>query len=124
MAHFAKVNNGIVTKVIVAEQEFIDNMIDNEPGKWVQTSYNTYGGVHLLGGTPLRKNYAGIGFTYDKDKDAFIPPKPFNSWTLNETTCNWEAPVVRPELTEQQLQDGSKYVWNEENQTWDFVDNS
>jgi len=115
MAHFAKVNNGIVIKVIVAEQEFIDNMIDNEPGKWVQTSYNTYGGVHQLGGTPLRKNYAGIGFTYDKDKDAFIPPKPFNSWTLNETTCLWEAPVAYPT-------DGQNYTWNETNQTWDLVE--
>jgi hypothetical protein len=115
MAHFAKVNNGIVIKVIVAEQEFIDNMIDNEPGKWVQTSYNTYGGVHQLGGTPLRKNYAGIGFTYDKDKDAFIPPKPFNSWTLNETTCLWEAPVAYPT-------DGQRYIWNETNQTWELVE--
>jgi hypothetical protein len=115
MAHFAKVNNGIVIKVIVAEQEFIDNMIDNEPGKWVQTSYNTYGGVHQLGGTPLRKNYAGIGFTYDKDKDAFIPPKPFNSWTLNETTCLWECPVAYPT-------DGQKYIWNETNQTWDLTE--
>ena len=115
MAHFAKVNNGIVTKVIVAEQEFIDNMIDNEPGKWIQTSYNTYGGVHQLGGTPLRKNYAGIGYTYDRDKDAFIPPKPFNSWTLNETTCLWEAPVAYPT-------DGQRYTWNETNQTWDLVE--
>ena len=115
MAHFAKVNNGIVIKVIVAEQEFIDNMIDNEPGKWVQTSYNTYGGVHLLGGTPLRKNYAGIGFTYDKDKDAFIPPKPFNSWTLNETTCLWDPPVAMPT-------DGQRYIWNETNQTWELVE--
>jgi hypothetical protein len=115
MAHFAKVNNGIVIKVIVAEQEFIDNMIDNEPGKWVQTSYNTYGGVHQLGGTPLRKNYAGIGFTYDKDKDAFIPPKPFNSWTLNETTCLWDPPVAMPT-------DGQRYIWNETNQTWELVE--
>ena len=114
MAHFAKVNNGIVTKVIVAEQEFIDNMIDNEPGKWVQTSYNTFGGVHSLGGTPLRKNYAGIGFTYDKDKDAFIPPKPFNSWTLNETTCLWEAPVAYPT-------DGQRYTWNETIQNWELT---
>ena len=115
MAHFAKVNNGIVIKVIVAEQEFIDNMIDNEPGKWVQTSYNTYGGVHQLGETPLRKNYAGIGFTYDKDKDAFIPPKPFNSWTLNETTCLWDPPVAMPT-------DGQRYIWNETNQTWELVE--
>lgn len=106
MAHFAKVKKGIVTQVIVAEQEFIDNMVDNEPGKWIQTSYNTLGGVHKLGGTPLRKNFAGIGFTYDEDKDAFIPPKPFNSWTLNETTCMWEPPVAYPT-------DGQSYRWNE-----------
>ena len=115
MAHFAKVNNGIVTKVIVAEQEFIDNMIDNEPGKWVQTSYNTFGGVHSLGGTPLRKNYAGIGYTYDADKDAFIPPKPFNSWILNEETCIYEAPVAKPD-------NDNLYSWNEENQSWDLID--
>ena len=115
MAHFAKVNNGIVTKVIVAEQEFIDNMIDNEPGKWVQTSYNTYGGVHQLGGTPLRKNYAGIGFTYDKDKDAFIPPKPYPSHILNEDTCLWDPPVAMPT-------DGQRYIWNETNQTWELVE--
>ena len=114
MAHFAKVKDGIVTKVIVAEQEFIDNLVEEEAGIWVQTSYNTKGGVHSLGGTPLRKNYAGIGFTYDADKDAFIPPKPFNSWTLNETTCLWEAPVAYPT-------DGQKYEWNEETTTWDLV---
>ena len=113
MAHFAKVKDGIVTKVIVAEQEFIDNLVDTEPGEWIQTSYNTKGGVHLLGGTPLRKNYAGIGFTYDKDKDAFIPPKPFDSWSLNETTCLWECPVAYPT-------DGQKYIWNEETTSWDI----
>ena len=84
---------------------------------WKQTSYNTYGGVHKLGGTPLRKNHAGIGFTYDEDKDAFIAPKPFNSWTLNETTCLWKAPVAYPT-------DGQKYNWNEETQTWDLIDYS
>jgi hypothetical protein len=115
MAHFAKVKNGIVTKVIVAEQEFVDNYIDNEAGEWIQTSYNTRGGVHQLGGTPLRKNYAGVGFTYDTKKDAFIPPKPFNSWTLNETTCQWESPVAYPT-------DGQEYNWNETNQTWDLVE--
>jgi len=115
MAHFAKVKDGKVIKVIVAEQEFIDNMIDNEAGKWVQTSYNTFGGVHSLGGTPLRKNYAGIGFTYDKDRDAFIPPKPYGSWTLNEDTCLWEAPVVYPT-------DGQEYIWNETNKVWDLIE--
>jgi hypothetical protein len=115
MAHFAKVKDGIVTKVIVAEQEYLDNVVETEAGTWVQTSYNTHGGVHSLGGTPLRKNYAGIGFTYDANKDAFIPPKPFDSWTLNETTCLWEAPVAYPT-------DGQRYTWNETNQTWDLVE--
>lgn len=114
MAHFAKVVNGIVTKVIVAEQDFIDTYSDGEAGEWIQTSYNTAGGQHLDGGTPLRKNFAGIGFTYDHTKDAFIPPKPFPSWTLNDSTCLWEAPVARP--------DGNNYYeWNEEDQTWDTV---
>ena len=115
MAHYAKVKNRIVTKVIVAEEEFINNLVDNEAGRWIQTSYNTYGGVHQLGGTPLRKNFAGIGYTYDEEKDAFIPPKPFNSWTLNETTCLWEAPVAYPT-------DGQEYSWNEANQTWDLIE--
>jgi hypothetical protein len=115
MSHFAKVKDGIVTKVIVAEQEFINNLVEEEPGEWIQTSYNTRGGVHLLGGTPLRKNYAGVGFTYDVDKDAFIPPKPYPSWTLNETTCLWECPVAYPT-------DGQKYNWNETNQSWDLVE--
>jgi hypothetical protein len=81
---------------------------------WKQTSYNTHGGVHSLGGTPLRKNHAGIGYTYDEDRDAFIPKKPFNSWILNETTCLWESPVAYPN-------DGQKYTWNEQNQTWDLI---
>jgi len=82
---------------------------------WKQTSYNTVGGVHKLGGTPFRKNHASIGYTYDEDRDAFIPPKPFQSWTLNETTCLWEAPVAYPT-------DGQKYTWNETNQTWDLIE--
>jgi hypothetical protein len=81
---------------------------------WVQTSYNTKGGIHSLGGTPLRKNHAGIGYTYDEDRDAFIPKKPFNSWVLNETTCLWESPVAYPN-------DGQSYNWNEQNQTWDLI---
>jgi hypothetical protein len=81
---------------------------------WKQTSYNTHGGVHSLDGTPLRKNHAGIGYTYDKDRDAFIPKQPFNSWTLNEDTCNWEAPSARPD-------DGKDYEWNEETTSWDEV---
>ena len=115
MAHFAKVNDGIVTKVIVAEQDFINNFIDNEKGRWIETSYNTYGGVHKLGGTPVRKNFAGVGYTYDSLKDAFIPPKDFPSWTLNETTCLWEAPVAYPE-------DGEKYTWNETTISWDLIE--
>jgi hypothetical protein len=111
MAHFAKVNNGIVEQVIVAEPEFFETFVDSSPGEWVQTSYNTRGGQHLLGGTPLRKNYAGVGFTYDRVKDAFIPPKPFASWVLNEDTCLWEAPVPCP-------QDGKRYKWDEEQTNW------
>lgn len=88
MSHFAKVVNGIVTQVIVAEPEFFDTFVDSTPGEWIQTSYNTYGGQHPEG-RPLRKNYAGIGFTYDKERDAFIPPKPEGDWTLDEETCLW-----------------------------------
>ena len=80
---------------------------------WKQTSYNTVANVHLLGGTPFRKNHAAIGYIYDEDKDAFIPPKPFNSWTLNETTCQWDSPIAHPN-------DGQKYNWNEETQQWDL----
>ena len=111
MAHFAKVNNGIVEQVIVAELEFFDTFVDTSPGQWIQTSYNTYGGVHTKGGTPLRKNYAGIGFTYDSVKDAFIPPKPYESWTLNDTTCLWEAPTPYPT-------DDKLYKWNEATTSW------
>ena len=113
MAHFAKVNNGIVERVIVAEPEFFDTFVDSSPGEWIQTSYNTYGGEHKLGGTPLRKNYAGIGFSYDSTRDAFYEPKPYPSWTLNEDTCLWEPPVVYPD-------DGNMYIWNEETQAWDL----
>ena len=134
MAHFAKLGKGniVLTVEVVsndiatteqAGMDFLNNLYGSRD-VWKQTSYNTFGGQHKLSGTPFRKNYASVGCTYDQTRDAFIPPKPYNSWILNETTCIWEAPIVRPELTEQQLQDGSKYVWNEENQTWDFVDNS
>ena len=81
---------------------------------WKQTSYNTHGGIHKSGGTPFRKNHAGIGYTYDEDRDAFIPKKPFNSWILNEQTCQWEAPTPMPN-------DGKKYNWNETNLTWDLI---
>ncbi len=91
MSHFAKVVDGIVTQVIVAEPEFFDTFVDTSPGEWIQTSYNTHAGQHPEG-RPLRKNYAGIGFTYDPVRDAFIPPKLDDSWVLNEDTCQWEAP--------------------------------
>ena len=115
MAHFAKIDeNNIVTKVIVASQE----TIDTQDGTWIQTSYNTYGGKHYNpetqeedSGTPLRKNFAGIGYTYDSEKNAFIPPQPYPSWTLDETTCLWEAPVSYPT-------DDKMYNWDEENQQW------
>lgn len=111
MSHFAKVSNGVVVQVIAAEQEFFETFVDTSPGEWVQTSYNTSGGVHLNGGTPLRKNYAGIGYTYDSTRDAFIPSKPFESWILNENTCLWEAPVALPD-------DNNLYSWDEINLQW------
>jgi len=111
MSHFAKVVDGVVTQVIVAEPEFFQTFVDSSPGEWIQTSYNTHGGEHKLGGTPLRKNYAGIGFTYDRVKDAFIPPKPFASWVLNEDTCLWNAPVAMPD-------DGKLYNWDEATTNW------
>ena len=114
MAHYAKVLDGKVTQVIVAEADFFETFVDTTPGEWVQTSYNTHGGAHKLGGTPLRKNYAGIGYTYDREKDAFIPPKPYSSWVLNEETCLWEPPVPYPD-------DGYAYDWDDETQTWIFL---
>jgi hypothetical protein len=109
MAHFAKVSNGVVVQVIVAEPEFFQTFVDTSPGEWIQTSYNTHGGQHPEG-RPLRKNYAGIGFTYDRTRDAFIPPKPYASWTLNDTTCLWDAPTPMPT-------DGV-YTWNESTTSW------
>lgn len=111
MSHFAKVENGLVTQVIVIEQDVLASGLWGDPASWVQTSYNTYGGQHILGGTPLRKNYAGIGFTYDSVRDAFIAPQPFNSWLLNEDTCQWEAPTPMPV-------DGKLYKWDEETVSW------
>jgi hypothetical protein len=93
MAHFAKVVDGVVTQVIVAEPEFFQTFVDSSPGEWVQTSYNTLGNQHKLGGTPLRGNYAGIGFTYDRSNDVFIAPKPADNATLNTETWLWEVPV-------------------------------
>ena len=111
MAHWAKIVDGKVVSVIVAEKEFFDTFVDSSPGQWLQTSYNTQGGVHKNGGTPLRKNYAGIGYTYDAVRDAFIPPSPFASWTLNDNTCLWEAPVAMPT-------DGKAYEWDEATTSW------
>lgn len=113
MSHFAKVENSIVTQVIVAEQDVIDSGLFGTG--WIQTSYNTYGGQHPEG-RPLRKNYAGIGFTYDSTRDAFIPPKTFASWLLNETTCLWDAPIPMPT-------DGKQYTWDETTTSWIEVTN-
>ena len=110
MAHYAKVNNGIVEQVIVAEIEFFDTFVDDTPGEWIKTSYNTWGGTHKLGGTPLRKNYATVGGTYDSTKDAFIPPNDYASWTLNADTCRWDSPISIPI---DNGVDGKWYVWDE-----------
>lgn len=129
MGHYAKIVKGKVVKVIVATQDFISNYNDGEPeitsfpGVWIKTSYNTRGGVHYQPNTnipsedqskALRKNYAGIGYTYDEVRDAFIPPKPFRSWILNEDTCIWGPPVEAPE-------DGKIYKWNEEALNWEQI---
>lgn len=126
MAHYALLDeNDIVTQVIVGrnENEVVDGISNWEEyygnfhnQKCLRTSYNTHGGVHLLGGSPLRKNFASIGYTYDQDRDAFIPPKPFDSWILDETTCGWDAPVPYPN------DDGSLYRWNEDSQSWDVLE--
>ena len=114
MAHYAKVNNGIVEQVIVAEADFFNTFVDSTPGQWIQTSYNTHGNQHKLGGTPLRGNFAGIGFTYDATNDVFYAPKPFPSWTLNESTWLWDAPVAYPT-------DGKRYSWDEATTNWKEV---
>jgi hypothetical protein len=129
MAHFAKVNNGMVEQVIVAEPEFFQTFVDTSPGEWIQTSYNTRGGVHYNPETgepsadqtkALRKNYAGVGYTYDAQRDAFIPPQPFASWTLNEDSCLWEAPVAMPEDAGTEREDGTFiiYRWDEDTTNW------
>jgi hypothetical protein len=130
MASFAKIglNNKVIEVVSVVndvikdsndiEREELGIQFLNEIYKWPiwkQTSYNTVGGVHNNGGIPFRKNHAGIGYTYDEDRDAFIPKKPYNSWILNEQTCNWEAPVARPT-------DGKRYTWNETNLNWEIIE--
>ena len=128
MASFAKIglNNKVMEVLSVHNNELKDsNGVEQENigidfltkltgwSIWKQTSYNTHGGFHLLGGTPFRKNHAAIGYTYDEDRDAFIPKKPYDSWILNETTCQWEAPVVKPD-------DGKIYLWNETTKQWDL----
>jgi hypothetical protein len=128
MGHFAKVTNGKVTNVIVAEQDFIDSYIDNQPGKWVKTSFNIHAGVYYgTDGQPVsnqaeaiaedegrqRKNFAAVGFNFDGT--GFYEPQPYDSWTLNSSTYLWEAPVAYPD-------DGNDYEWNEEAQTWDTVE--
>jgi hypothetical protein len=111
MGHFAKVNNGKVEQVIVAEADFFNHFVDTSPGTWIQTSYNTIGGQHTQGGTPLRGNYAGIGYTYDAVNDVFYPPQPFPSWTISAPTWTWTAPVAYPT-------DGGVYTWDEATQSW------
>jgi hypothetical protein len=110
MSHFAKVENGLVVSVIVAEEDFIATGALGDPASFVQTSYNTHGNQHPEG-RPLRGNYAGIGYTYDEQRDAFIPPQPFNSWLLNEDSCLWNAPKPIPT-------DGKQYIWDEATTSW------
>ena len=119
MGHYAKVSKGVVEEVIVADADFIATYVYTAPVRWVKTSYNTRGGVHYDpstnlpdNGTPLRKNYAGVGYTYDKARDAFYQPQPYPSWALNETSCLWEPPVAMPD-------DGQFYTWNESTTSWD-----
>ena len=111
MAHFAKVVSGFVSQVISAEPDFFDTFVDSSAGEWIQTSYNTQSGAHTLGGTPLRMNYAGVGFSYDSERDAFIQPKPFDSWVLDDATCTWVAPTPYPE-------NDLVYGWDEESVLW------
>lgn len=115
MSHFAKVLDGKVTQVIVAEPDFFNTFVDTSPGAWIQTSYNTIGNQHTNGGTPLRGNYAGIGYTYDTQNDVFYAPKPFASWILNESTWLWEAPVAMPD-------DDKKYEWDEATISWKEIE--
>lgn len=124
MAHFAEIDeNNIVLRVIVAEQNFINTGVLGDPSRWIQTSYNTRGGIHYKPNSnepsedqskALRKNYAGIGYTYDANLDAFIPPKIFESWILNTQTGWWESPIPYPN-------DGNYYAWNEETKTWNQI---
>lgn len=115
MSHFAKVVDGKVTQVIVAEPDFFQTFVDSSPGEWIQTSYNTVGNQHTQGGTPLRGNFAGIGYTYDRENDVFIAPKPYASWTMNKLTWLWEAPVTQPT-------EGGPYRWDEESVSWKVIE--
>jgi len=115
MSHFAKVVDGKVTQVIVAEPDFFNTFVDTSPGEWIQTSYNTHGNQHKNGGTPLRGNYAGIGYTYDRTNDVFYPAQPFASWILNESTWLWEAPVAMPD-------DDKRYQWDEATISWKEIE--
>ena len=110
MSHYAKVVDGKVTQVIVAEADFFDTFVDSSPGEWIQTSYNTYGNQHPEG-RPLRGNYAGVGYTYDKQNDVFYAPQPYPSWVLSPITILWEAPVAMPT-------DGKVYEWDEATTNW------
>ena len=122
MSHFAQVVNGTVAQVIVAEQDFINSGAVGDPSQWVQTSYNTVGGEHRNGGTPLRKNYAGIGYVYDAGRDAFYAPQPYPSWVLDEATCYWNAPVAQPTGTPPTTAaDGVGYTWDESITNWTSV---
>jgi len=111
MSHYAKVVDGKVAQVIVAEADFFDTFVDSSPGTWIQTSYNTIGGKHTQGGTPLRGNYAGVGYIYDQANDVFYAPQPYGSWILNKETWTWESPVAYPT-------DGKAYIWNEDSKSW------
>jgi hypothetical protein len=115
MSHYAKVLDGKVVQVIVAEAEFFDTFVDSSPGQWIKTSYNTQGNEHTQGGTPLRGNYAGIGYTYDATNDVFYAPQLYASWIINETTWTWEAPVAMPT-------DDKLYQWDEATVAWKEVE--
>ena len=112
MSHFAKVENGVVTQVIVIEQDVLNTGHWGDPASWIQTSYNTAGGVHSQGGTPLRKNFAGVGYIYDAGRDAFYAPQPYASWVLDENTCLWAAPTPMPVV------EGKSFAWDEPTTSW------
>jgi hypothetical protein len=114
MGHFAKVVDSKVVQVIVAEEDFFKTFVDTSPGAWIKTSYNTIANEHTQGGTPLRGNYAGIGYTYDATHDVFYPPQPFASWVMDQETWTWKAPVDMPT-------EGGPYVWDETTTSWKAI---